>query len=186
MAMMAIPLILTAVSTVVSYQAQKAQGKHAQQVAYANARVEERKGEQEFAARARESARVARENKRVESSAIARASGLGMSESFINYMADSAATGRYNTESMIYEGKAMQQARGHNADLMRWQGDAKRKQAKTAANMTLLKGAASMASMYGGGAPMGGGGGGGVGDASSLAGGVGGSYSGSAWQNSPF
>jgi hypothetical protein len=140
----------------------KAQGKHQQQVAYANAVVARKQGDRAMSAAASRGQAKYREGQLRESRALAvgAQSGLGMSESFIGILSDIGSMSRYNAEVEIYGGKSDRQAKFHEGAVMEWQGDAARQQAKAKAKGVLMSGiVGAMGSLYGG---LSGGGGGGI------------------------
>lgn len=148
-----------AASTAMSISQQINEGRAAKNTAWANAQRLEKQGDREFASKAREAQLVEQEGKYDQSAALARAAASGVtgSESYQNLLAQIGAGSRYNAEVSLFEGKVARQDRYDQANLERIRGSEAKRAAQRGAVATAVKGAASMASLYGGGATAGGG-----------------------------
>ena len=152
--MQAIPMILMAASTAMTMMGQINQGRAAKDTAWANAAIKDREADVAMATKTSQARAAHKEGELASSAALAKgaAGGAGLSESFINYLTEVGSNARYNSESLIYEGKSNRQALKHQGEVMRVSGSNAKRQSQGAAMVTAMKGAASMASLYGGGA----------------------------------
>jgi uncharacterized membrane protein YgcG len=158
-----VPMILTAVSTVLTVAGQIREGRQAKNVGWHNAKILERQGDREFAAAQRKGLIQAKEGELAQSAALARAAAGGaMGESTTEAIADLGAASRYDQEVSLYEGLLRRQNLREDATMSRWQGSEAKRASQMAALTTVVKGASSMASLYGGGSSSGGGGSGGA------------------------